>query len=342
MEPDVEEKQLRRAWKALSRGTAFRKGWHAIPLGEDNSHFFQAAVRFPEKHESILVSFDLTELPRDVALPKGKGFSLIRPDFLQKTSGIWLALCRHDSGDIEMFSRMAADILNVYSRCLPDRGELTFRMVLHRITAWQSFMKKAVAPLSIQEQLGLCGELEILKDLIAAGIGSRAAVAFWRGPYGELHDYVFPAGALEVKSTTNPLSIRISSAGQLDTAITAPLFLAVLDFTVDHTAGTSLAERIDETRLLLSDNISAQQMFDSCLINLGMAAVRPSWATEKFLLKKKQFFSVGSDFPALAASRIPQGISDVQYCISPLFFSKFSTTLQNILSYTGVFQSWNL
>ena len=76
MEPDVEEKQLRKAWKALSGGTAFRKGWHAIPLGEDNSHFFQAAVRFPEKHESILMSFDLTELPRDVALPKGKGFSL--------------------------------------------------------------------------------------------------------------------------------------------------------------------------------------------------------------------------------------------------------------------------
>ena len=218
MVPDVEEKQLRRAWKALSGGTASRKGWHAIPLGEKNSHFFQAAIRFPEKHESILVSFNLTELPRDVALPKGKGFSLIRPEFLQKTSAIWLALCRHDSGDIEMFSRMAADILNVYSRRLPDRGELTFRMVLHRITAWQNFMKKAGAPLSIQEQLGLCGELEILKDLIAAGISSRAAVSFWRGPYGGLHDYVFPAGALEVPRTTNTITITVSSGRQIDSA----------------------------------------------------------------------------------------------------------------------------
>lgn len=130
----------------------------------------------------------------------------------------------------------------------------------------------------------------------------------------------------EVKSTTNPLSIRISSAGQLDTAITAPLFLAVLDFTVDHTAGTSLAERIDETRLLLSDNISAQQMFDSCLINLGMAAVRPSWATEKFLLEKSSSSALVQTFRLLRH----QGFHRESVMYTTAFRHYFSVNFQQL------------
>lgn len=212
MANNFDELQLRKAWSALSQRNIAEPGWQSIPLGSNNSHFFQAAIQFPEKNESILVHFHLSELPREIILPKSHGFSLINLGLRQGEPGIWLALCRQPSGDIEMFSRMASDILDICSQCSAEKGDLAFKIFLHRIFAWQNFMKKAGKPLSLQEQIGLNGELEQLSELLAAGIGPYTAISFWRDPSGGLHDYAFPSGVLEVKSTTDFHKIRISSA----------------------------------------------------------------------------------------------------------------------------------
>lgn len=117
--------------------------------------------------------------------------------------------------------------------------------------------------------------------------------------------------------------------------LAAPLFLAVFYFAIDNEIGISLAERISKIRILLTGNFLAQQFFESCLLDLGVMDIGMSWDSERFLLKDKQIFKVTSEFPVLAASSLPKGITDVRYTIDPSTLTDFAIALSEVLHITG-------
>ena len=177
---------------------------------------------------------------------------------------------------------------------------------------------------------------EIFNDLLEAGVGPLSVLSFWQGPSDGLHDFVLPSGALEVKSTVTPAKIRVSSAEQLDISIMAPLFLAVINFSVDRDRGKTLAEYIDKIRQKIWSNFSARQIFDSLLLEMGILIDNNSTNKyERFLLISKYFFEVNSDFPVLNRQNLPPEVVEIKYSLNTESLERFSTSLSTILEKSG-------
>lgn len=79
MDVDLVESRLRRAWSSLAETVSPGTGWQTIALSSENGEYFRAGVLFPEKNESVLVHFELDEIPKDVVLPSGGDFLLSMP-----------------------------------------------------------------------------------------------------------------------------------------------------------------------------------------------------------------------------------------------------------------------
>lgn len=107
--------------------------------------------------------------------------------------------------------------------------------------------------LSEDQQTGLFGELIVLRHLVRT-MSPSAAVAGWRGPASEEHDFDVGGMDLEVKSTT--LETRqhwVSSLRQLSQTIGRPLWFASVQLTAAGAGGRSLPELVSKIETSLTD-----------------------------------------------------------------------------------------
>lgn len=252
--------------------------------------------------------------------------------------GTWIALHRRPTGNVEMFARMSVDILNVLGTHAEEQGRGAFDIFLHRIRAWQKFMEQNRSTvLSFEEEVGLCGELEMLKDMLETGVSPAVAIAAWVGPVGALHDFSFGTGGLEVKSTiaAQGAVVYISSAEQLDTAVVAPLFLAVRRFVRDS-SGQSLMDRIRYIQELLKTDPQTLALYETLLLHFGFVNVCPCDSGEKLRHMEGMLFSVSADFPRIAASALHDAIVDVRYAIDLSLACQDQVPLKHALLSMGV------
>ncbi len=96
--------------------------------------------------------------------------------------------------------------------------------MIARVASWQRFMERGGdGLLSPEEEIGLFGELAVLRVLLDGEADPAGLCACWVGPLGALHDFRFGSGAMEVKTTVLGAHsyARITGLGQLDTATTS-------------------------------------------------------------------------------------------------------------------------
>ncbi len=112
---------------------------------------------------------------------------------------------------------------------------------------WQALLRRA-AGLTEEQQIGLLGELWVLRALIARVGG--AALEAWTGPAGQAHDFRIGAVEIEVKTTRGEKRIhKISSLQQLVASPGAELVLLSIQVTpAGADAGTSLARELRAAR----------------------------------------------------------------------------------------------
>ncbi len=98
--------------------------------------------------------------------------------------------------------------------------------------------------LSEDEQTGLFGELIVFRRLVHS-VSAKAAVAAWRGPDSEEHDFDIGDVDLEVKTTMSESRQHwISSLEQLKPTIGRTLWFASVQLTIAGAGGHSLPELI--------------------------------------------------------------------------------------------------
>ena len=105
--------RLQTAWRALA-GDGVTEGWRTIPIEPLGAHRLLAGRHFPGNEEAILVGFNSVHLPPDGQLPQGQGFRVER--VRHKISGdahAWIALSRQPVGSLDMFARMAEDVVGM-------------------------------------------------------------------------------------------------------------------------------------------------------------------------------------------------------------------------------------
>lgn len=167
--------------------------------------------------------------------------------------------------------------------------------------------------LSREKQVGLLGELLFLISCIDATTVDEAIPA-WKGYARNEHDFVFPAGAFEVKTTTTEARRhRISSLDQLAPLPDTPLWLISIQLTAaTPSTGRTLTDVVDEARRLTGDHPDLERS----LVRAGWRERdRATYRTHYRLRSTPSAYAVDDNFPALTRAAVGRGCAHPQLII---------------------------
>lgn len=326
--------ELASAWRALTAGSHAGDGWRSIAISGLEGSRLQAARKFPENREALLIGFVSVNTPPAAALPAAAGFRVERVS--SDLPGDWIALVRQEEGGIELFSRMAADVVATVAASAASPHQRQLQLFLGRVRAWQQFMSRKKGALDPEAELGLAGELVCLEQLIGAGVDVHAAVESWRGPLDGLQDFELGSGAIEVKSTLSHdgFPATIMSLEQLDDATRQPLFLFGCRFSLTED-GLTLCDRVTALRLILESDPAATARFESALLLAGFIDAHAEHYTRRLVVSESRFLRVDESFPRLVAANVPAAIRRVRYELDLDSTGATAFSLEDVLELTG-------
>ncbi|AUG55278.1 PD-(D/E)XK motif protein [Thalassospira marina] len=307
--------RLQTAWRALA-SDGVTEGWRTIPIELLGPQRLLAGRHFPGNEEAVLVGFNSVRLPLEGQLPQGQGFRVERIKHkISDVSHTWIALSRQPVGSLDMFARMAEDVVGMLEVYRHVEDQVLFQLFLGRIKAWQEFMHQARAEvLGPEAETGLAGELCFLKSLLETGLPATTVLDGWHGPLNGLHDFLFGLGAIEVKSTVATLGFpaTIGSLEQLDASLVTPLFLAGVRLVLDP-GGMTLPAIIDDILRELEDKPEARGKFESLVLRTGFLRAFSDRYRRRFALADIRILLIDGAFPALTRNNVNPVIRKVRY-----------------------------
>ncbi|HZR34089.1 MAG TPA: PD-(D/E)XK motif protein [Nevskia sp.] len=316
MDPLTDRGEIAAAWRALDSAPTEGQGWKTIRVAAGGPFQLRAGRHFPGSEEALLIGFREIRLPRAEQLPAGGGFTVMEAELGQDAAGqTWIGLCRQTSGSRELFGVMAEDVAGMLRASAADKEAMIFQAFLARIRAWQEFMLRGSdGVLGPEAEVGLFGELEVLRAIVGAGATSHLAVSSWAGPLDGVHDFSIGNGGIEVKSTiaVGAFPARIGSLEQLDHNLVKPLFLACVRLELAQ-PGATLGNAVHMTRALLDSDPVARQLFDSRLLHVGYLDSMANRYTRTFRPVRFRLLEVTDGVPRLTRGNVPQGITKAQY-----------------------------
>jgi len=319
--------KLRDAWRALA-GSGHGDGWRTIAIEMKGNCRILAGRLFPADEEAILVGFHSANVPPDKNLPQGHGFQVNRLERnITGDGNIWVSLARLPAGSLDMFCLMAEDIISFLSSHYNNAEEDVLQTFLGRIRAWQTFMDHgSLGVLSSEAEIGLFGELVVLREFLKTTLPKIDVVTAWEGPIDGLQDFLVGTGAVEVKTTVSPASFpaKIGSLEQLDNSLTQPLYLAGIRLEI-NASGHTLPEFSRSLREYLSADPSALALYDSRLMRAGLFEIHTDSYIRKFQHMNTLVFSVDENFPRLTSGNVRPEIRRANYEID-LSLVKYSNT----------------
>lgn len=303
-------------WAALS-GDDPTPGWQAIALPPAGPVEVQAGRRSPDNAESVLLGFSSAQLAAAEKLPEGQGFVVERAS-PERSGQLRLALTRRFSGSVELFAAMACDVVGALDEAASSgAGESTLlRVFIRRVSAWQEFMRKGSQALSPEAEIGLVGELNVLKSIVDAGISHAVAVESWVGPLDGVQDFELGTGAIEVKATLSAdgFPAKVGSLEQLDDSMRQPLFLAGVRLRQTET-GQSLPEMVEGLRESTKIDMEAATILGDRLIAAGYFDVHSDRYVRRFIAIDILVIAVDSKFPRLTHATVLSGVTHASYRI---------------------------
>lgn len=302
------------AWSSLT-GHDPTPGWHAIALPGAGPVELRVGRRSPDNAEAILLGFPSARLTASEKLPDGQGFAVERAD-PEEADQLWLALTRRAAGSAELFAAMACDVAGALDDaaamgCSEDR---LLKVFIGRVGAWQEFMRKGSQVLSPEAEIGLVGELTVLRSIIDAGVPSAVAVEAWVGPLDGVQDFELGTGAIEVKATLAVSSFPawIGSLEQLDDVLRQPLFLAGVRLRqID--AGQSLPDLVQAMRKAVMDDAEAARVLGERLLAAGYFDLHTERYARRFGHVETRMIEVKDEFPRLTSGHVPAGVTRAKY-----------------------------
>lgn len=336
MAPQSEHEELLAAWRALNckNGT---HGWQVIDLIDSGSWSIMAGRHSPGNEESLLIRVPGTSLGNPSNLPTGKGFVVVPAQLgTDKPVRECLAVIRRHGGDLGLFTKMASDLVLLCNQMRQESGPEALSKVLSRIKAWQRFMSRERSPtLSPEEEIGLIGELAILRNLITDQLPEHESVEAWIGPDDGLHDFRLGTGGIESKTTLSPTGFiaQIANLDQLDDALFRPLYVGAVRLQQSD-KGNTLPEFIDSLLSAISDT-EAKELLESKLAAAGYLGVTRSHYSRRFVIRELTYRLVTETTPRLVRSNVPTAILDVRYRINLDHFPTAATSFRDISKSLG-------
>jgi hypothetical protein len=172
------------------------------------------------------------------------------------------------------------------------------------ITSFRAVLQ-GLGQLSEQEEIGLVGELLVLRYLVSTR--GDDALSSWRGFAAEEHDFDLGPEDLEVKTTTSERRRHwISSITQLQPTPNRPLWLLSIQLTgaAGGTNDFGLGSLVESLRLLIA-RPAARAVLDNQLDLLGSEEALGTVYTRRFRLRTPPAaFNVSPEFPAITPATL--------------------------------------
>ena len=197
------------------------------------------------------------------------------------------------------------------------QGRKPIDVVIETIEEFRGALKPLKPALTLSEQIGLFGEIWVLRYVLIPNIGPRACF-LWSGPHAERHDFVGDGAHIEVKTTTRSEDKHeISRIDQLRAPNEKRLIFASIQLERSAGGEKSVATLIDEVVDALGSNGKAIDAFESRLVKMHWHdGLRQSCELKKFNVRNAQFFEVEGTFPRLPDKYDPpRGITAIRYTI---------------------------
>ncbi|KAF0811952.1 hypothetical protein IGB42_03494 [Andreprevotia sp. IGB-42] len=302
------------AWSSLTSADN-EPGWQAIALPSAGPLELRAGRRSPDNAEAVLVCFPSAKLATADKLSEGQGFAVERAD-PDGSGKLWLALTRKAAGSADLFASMACDIVGALDEAIAAGSDYRklLRVFIGRVGAWQEFMRKGSQALSPEAEIGLIGELALLRAIIEAGVAPATAIESWVGPLDGIQDFEIGAGALEVKATLSVAGFpaRIGSLEQLDDSTRQPLFVAGARLRQTE-SGQSLPGFVDAMRQAIKGDAEAERLLSERLLAAGYIDSHADRYPRKFEQAGTRVVEVAGNFPRMTSGTVPAGIMKAIY-----------------------------
>ena len=282
----------------------------------DSDLYIYAVFQNPERHCGIALSFDknihIDVSPfsnlRDLQITLTHDNSFINNNLLI------VKLLHYQSRDVfaVMCENMIQSVLSLRSE------KQVVRTIINQLEKWQALFEKLKGEgLSLSEQQGLYGELHFLQKFIARQ-NAVAVLNSWVGTDREVRDFQYNDWAVEVKTTTgnNHQKVSISSERQLDETLLENLFLFHLSVEAAKKNGESLNAKVNVIKETLQDNVSALNLFNNKLLEIGYFDKHTHLYEEKcYQVRDENYYKIDGDFPRIKEKEIRNGVGDVKYSI---------------------------
>ncbi len=229
-----------------------------------------------------------------------------------------LTLVLENNEDENIFYMLCRSLMHA-TEILPQGNDTSaVRVVLTKLLRWQRLLEnRRSKELSLNEQVGLFGELLVLRDFFLDNLDTEPAVLCWTGPLGDEQDFSYGHSLVEVKTTraSRDRKIKISSVDQLDSVSGN---ITLVSQTLAHTEKeknealslNKLANNLKE--IIQPSGTETVELFEMRLLMMGYETL-PSYDKHFFTLVTRKFFKVEDKFPRICAADIPEGVTDVSY-----------------------------
>lgn len=308
--------KIENIWNDFELNDALKSGVVLKRFSPDIMPACFVAMKMPEKVKSIV--FRLSKGNVDVsALNALKDITTeILPDETQADKML-LLISLADNSLSSIFAVLCEDLFNYISNIKEDK-ELV-KSLQNRFLKWKELFELAKSPgLSPEKQIGLFGELFLLKELIEETGRIEECLNIWVGPDTGIRDFEKNNSAIEVKTTQthNHQRIRISSERQLDTSLLENLFLFHLSLEKRNGQENSLNKIVSALFSVIGDNMLLNNMLNRKLISVGYFKHHESYYENiSYMIRGKDFYTVTEIFPRIEEKDLMKGVGDVKYSI---------------------------
>lgn len=280
-----------------------------------------------EQHRHLLVRLNDDEESLEDRRTRGIRVTTIELRSEGNGGGRYLDIaCRHADGHaaFNLIGGDVADGLNAHTAPAP-------LVVSHVLSRWRNFWGSVpLEILSLEQQLGLFGELWFLQTWLAPKVSWAEAIRRWRAPLGARHDFEWQGRSAEVKTTTSTRGLvhRINGVDQLDAPDSGELLLFSLRVREEAGATNSLKLLVERCQAAVSGDADSASVLDSRLARAGYS---PAYAAEyekrRLRVVEEGLYRIGPGFPRIVraafASGIPAGVEHIGYEINLSGFEAF-------------------
>ena len=303
--------ELTAKWRNAAASARSGREWRGIALSVACPLKLVAAIREPDERVALLLEAALIPAYIHQFRMQAEGVSVSnqrRPE--EGTFRIAIVLELDELR--EVFEVLVQDVIQV--ACEATTAAEGMGLVVRRLEAWQACLRARRRRLSRQEQIGLIGELFLLR-MLGDDVGYMSATEAWQGPLDGLHDFEAFGVAVEVKSVLGiGTLLRISPEDQIEPVGLSGLLIARLRFREDP-AGQSLAEVVGALRADIARAAPAALVnFNDKLLRAGYVDGESDEAP-RVILNDFYGFEVLERFPRIARCTVPAGVIDISYSI---------------------------